>query len=167
MSSDELARLDIVGGDDGVRATRAGVDRHHRDARGPNGRDTRRNLLGVDRVEDHSVGSRGCKRPELFKLTLERLARIEHRDLHAGGGAGCLDRVRFRMKERIGEVLNDKGDCLQARRMIELSGGEFGDADPDPISSVRVAPQQAFPHQGLADVEQAALRRPQAPGDVG
>ena len=120
-----------------------------------------------DRVEDHSVGSRGCKRPELFKLTFERLARIEHRDLHAGGGAGCLDRVRFRMKERIGEVLNDKGDCLQARRMIELSGGEFGDADPDPISSVRVAPQQTFPHQGLADVEQAALRRPQAPGDVG
>ena len=103
---------------------------------------------------------------QLLKLSLERLVRIEHRDLHVGGGAGCLDRVRFRVEERIGEVLNDEGDCFQARRMIELSCGEFGDADPDPVTSPRVAPQQALPDQRLADVEQAALRRLEASGDV-
>ena len=167
MPSNEFARLDIVRRDNRIRAARACIDGHDWDPTRPNRRYPICDPLRIDGVEDHGVSSRSSERPELLDLTPQRLARIEHCHVHSGGCAGRPDRVRLRMKERIGEILNDERDRLEARRIVKLGRREFGDTNSDPVPSRRVPPQEAFRHKRFADVEETALRGLKAPCDIG
>ena len=71
------------------------------------------------------------------------------------------------MKERIGEILNNERDRLEARRIVKLGRREFRDANSDPVPSRCVPPQEAFRHKRFADVEDTALRGLKAPCDIG
>lgn len=163
----EFASLNVVGGHDRVRATRACIYGDHGDAGRPNLSDAFRDAFGIDRIEDYRIGPRSCERPQLFKLTPKGLVGVEDRHLHASRRSGRLDRMRFGMKERIGEILNDESDRLEARWVVELSRCELRDADANPISSRRIPSEKALRYKRFADVEDTALRRFKAACDAG